>query len=195
MLFSFARQRRWLMASTAVMSSSTAVDLALLGLLAERPRLADELVGAVKVVGGDRFTPTATFIEGRLLHLIETGCLEHREGDRLHATRAGTAHLARLLCLEVDPGAAALWAFCTTLKLSLLDQVGAECRRAAAATLLGAGRRRASAREMAQWASCAGTVMERCLALEQEREALELRWMQDVMASEGIREGIGETVA
>ena len=88
-----------------------------------------------------------------------------------------------------------MWAFCTTLKLSLLDQVGAECRREVVARLLQTGRRRASALGMAQWASCAGTVMERCLALEQEREALELRWMQDVMASEGIREGLGETVA
>jgi hypothetical protein len=186
------------MASTAVMSSSTAVDLALLGLLAERPRLAHELVGAVKIVGGDRFTPTSAFIEGRLAHLIETGCLEHQQGERLHATRAGTAHLTRLLCLEVDPSAA-LRAFCTTLKLSLLDLVGSECRREVVATLLGAGRRRVSALEVAQWAECGGPVMERCLALEHEREALELRWLQDVMASErvgeGIREGIGATAA
>lgn len=182
------------MGSTAAMSSSTAVDLALLGLLAERPCLADELVGAVKAVGGDRFTPTAAFIEGRLMHLIETGCLERQHGsDRLSATRSGAAQLARLLCLEVDPGAA-LWPFCTTLKLSLLDLVGADCRREAIARLLGAGRRRVSRLEMAQWAECGGSVMERCLALEHEREALELRWMQDVMASEGIWE-IGETVA
>jgi Putative AphA-like transcriptional regulator len=184
------------MASTAVMSSSTAVDLALLGLLAERPRSMGELVGAVKLVGGDRFTPTAAFIEGRVAHLIETGRLERRhDADRLCATRSGTAHLARLLCLEVDPGGAALWAFCATLKLSLLDLVGAECRREAVATLLDAGRRRASALEMAQWTGCCGTVMERCLALEQAREALELRWMQEVMASAGVEEGIGETIA
>jgi hypothetical protein len=184
------------MASTAVMSSSTAVDLALLGLLAERPRLADELIGAVKIIGRDRFTPTAAFIEGRLAHLIDTGCLERqRGGERLSATRPGAAHLARLLRLEVDPGAAVLWAFCTTLKLSLLDRVGAECRREVVATLLGAGRRRASALEMAQWAECGGPVMERCLALEQEREALELRWLQDVMASAGLGEAIGATAA
>ena len=108
---------------TAVMSSSTAVDLALLGLLVERPRRLDELIGAVKVVGGDRFTPTAAFIEGRVAHLLGVGCIE-RHAERLSPTRAGTAHLARLLCLEVDPGAAALWSFCTTLKLSLLDLVG-----------------------------------------------------------------------
>jgi hypothetical protein len=36
------------MASTGVVSSSTAVDMALLGLLAERPRPMGELVGAVK---------------------------------------------------------------------------------------------------------------------------------------------------
>jgi Putative AphA-like transcriptional regulator len=184
------------MAPTAVMSASTAVDLALLGLLVERPRLADELVGAVKIVGGDRFTPTAAFIEGRLAHLVDTGCLERqRGGERLGATRAGTAHLARLIRLEVDPGAAALWAFCTTRKLSLLDQVGAECRREVAATLLGAGRRRASALEMARWAGSGDIVVERCLALEQEREALELRWLQDVMASERVGEAIGETAA
>jgi hypothetical protein len=95
------------MGSTAVMSSGTAVDLALLGLVAERPRLADELVGAVKLVGGDRFTPTAAFIEGRVVHLVETGCLERRhDADRLCATRSGKAHLARLLCLEVMAAAA-----------------------------------------------------------------------------------------
>jgi hypothetical protein len=182
------------MASTAVMSSSTAVDLALLGLLVERPRPIGELIDAVKVVGGDRFTPTAAFIEGRVAHLLEVGCLE-RHAERLGATRAGKAHLARLLCLEVDPGAAALWSFCTTLKLSLLDLVGAECRRAAVATLLGAGRRRASALEMAQWTAGEGRVMERCLALEQEREALELRWLQDITTAERIGEGIGATLA
>jgi Putative AphA-like transcriptional regulator len=184
------------MASTAVMGSGTAVDLALLGLVAERPRLADELVGAIKLVGGDRFTPTAAFIEGRVAHLLETGCLERRhDADHLGATRSGKAHLARLLCLEVDPGAAGLWAFCTTLKLSLLDLVGAECRREAVATLLAAGRRRASALEMAQWTGCCDPVMERCLALEQAREALELRWMQDVVAAAAIGEGIRETIA
>jgi hypothetical protein len=183
------------MNSTIVMSSSTAVELALLGLLAERARSLDELVGAVKVMGGDRFTPTSAFIEGRLTGLIETGCIEGQSGsERLCATRAGTAQLARLLCLEIDPGAAALWAFCTTLKLSLLDQVRAECRRTVVATLLGAGRRRASALEMTQWTGCDGRVMERCLALEQEREALELRWLQDVTAAE--RMGVtGETFA
>jgi hypothetical protein len=62
------------------------------------------------------------------------------------------------------------------------------------ATLLDAGRRRASALEMAQWADCGGLVMERCLALEQEREALELRWLQEVMASEGIGQGTGEAI-
>jgi Putative AphA-like transcriptional regulator len=140
------------MNSTVVMSSSTAVDLALLGLLAERARSLDELVGGVKVMGGDRFTPTSAFIAGRVADLIATGCVERQpDSDRVGATRAGTAHLARLLCLEIDPGAAALWAFCTTLKLSLLHQVRAECRRAVVATLLGAGRRRASALEMTQW--------------------------------------------
>jgi Putative AphA-like transcriptional regulator len=188
-----------MMASTAVMGSGTAVDLALLGLLVERPRPADELIGAVKAVGGDRFTPTAAFIEGRLAQLVDTGCLDRQHGSgRLCATRAGRAHLTRLLRLEVDPGAASLWAFCTTLKLSLLDLVGADCRREVAATLLGAGRRRASSLEMARCAGC-GPVMERCLALEQEREALELRWLQDAVASRGtgerIAEGIGETVA
>ena len=84
-----------------------------------------------------------------------------------------------------------MWAFCTTLKLSLLELVGAECRREVAAMLLDAGRRRASALEMARCAG-RGPVMERCLALE-------LRWLQDAVASGGtgerIGEGIGATVA
>jgi hypothetical protein len=52
------------MASTAVMSADTAVDLALLGLLAERPRSLHELVGCIKLVGGDRFTPTSALHRG-----------------------------------------------------------------------------------------------------------------------------------
>lgn len=180
------------MASTAVMSSDTAVDLALLGLLAERPRSLAELVGCIKLVGGDRFTPTSAFIEGRAAQLIELGCIEPQNGtDRLSATPCGSAHLMRLLRLEVDPRAATLRAFCTTLKFCLLDLVGAECRREVVATLIAAGRRRADQLELAQWASCACPMMERYLALEQKREAFELRWMQDLVEAEGIGATIG----
>jgi hypothetical protein len=81
------------MASTAVMSSNGAVDLALLGLLAEGPRSRRELVGSIKVVGGDRFTPTSAFIEGRVADLVESGHLEpQRHGDESCATPSGTAH-------------------------------------------------------------------------------------------------------
>jgi len=180
------------MASTAVMSSDTAVDLALLGLLAERPRSLAELVGCIKLVGGDRFTPTSAFIEGRVAHLIELDCIEPQDGsDRLSATPCGSAHLMRLLRLEVDPRAATLRAFCTTLKFCLLDLVGAECRREVVSTLIAAGRRRADQLELAQWASCACPMMERYLAMEQKREALELRWMQDLMEAEGMGATIG----
>ena len=71
-----------MVASTATMSSSAAVDLALLGLLAERPRRIGELIDAVKMMGGERFTPTAAFIVGRVAHLIDMGCIE-RHGERL----------------------------------------------------------------------------------------------------------------
>ena len=82
-------------------------------------------------------------------------------------------------------------AFCTTLKVCLLDLVGPECRREVMAALVAAGRRRADQLEMAQWVSCGCAMMERYLVLEQKRAALESRWMQDVMASEGVGEGIG----
>jgi hypothetical protein len=177
------------MASTSMMSSDTAVDLALLGLLTEGPRSLPELVGCVKVAGGDRFTPTTAFIEGRAAHLIEAGCITPRQGsDRLSATPCGTAHLMRLLRLEIDPGAATLRAFCMTLKFCLLDLVGTECRREVVATMIGAGRCRADQLETAQWAGCGCPMMERYLALEQKREAPELRWMQDLVAAEGIGE-------
>ena len=58
------------MASTTMMGAGPAVDMAVLGLLSERPRPVEELVGAVKAVGGERFTPTAAFIEGRLAQLL-----------------------------------------------------------------------------------------------------------------------------
>ena len=141
------------MVASTTMSSSAAVDLALLGLLAERARPLEELIEAVKRMGGGRFTPTAAFVEGRAAHLIETGCIERR------------------------------------------DLVGADCRRESVATLVDAGRRRASALEMAQWAGGGGPVIERCLALEQEREALELRWLQEVTAAQRRGEGIGATLA
>lgn len=107
------------------------------------------------------------------------------------ATPSGTAHRTRLLRQEIDPGAATLRAVCTTLKLSLLNQVDAECRREVLGSLIGAGQRRAGQLEMAQCADRGGSMMERCLALEQQRAAIELRRMQDVMAAEGI----GETIA
>jgi hypothetical protein len=69
-------------ASTTTMSSSAAVDLALLGLLAKRARPIEELIEAVKRMAGGRFTPTAAFVEGMAAHLIETGCIERR-GARL----------------------------------------------------------------------------------------------------------------
>jgi hypothetical protein len=148
------------MASTAVMSSNGAIDLALLGLLAEGPRSRRELVGAIKVVGGDRFTPTSAFIEGRIADLIESGYLEPQpHGDALCATPSGTAHLTRLLRLDIDPAAATLRAFCTTLKLSLLNRVGAACRREVLGSLLGAGQRRADQLETAGWADRDGSMM------------------------------------
>ncbi|MEM7021367.1 MAG: hypothetical protein AAF637_02115 [Pseudomonadota bacterium] len=180
------------MATMAVMSSDSAVDLALLGLLAERPRFASHLVNSVKQVGGDRFTPTAAFVEGRVAHLLGRGFVEPADsGERLRVTAAGDVQLSRLLCLEIDPTAVTLQAFCITLKLSLLHLVGTECRREAVDTLVRAGRRRADRLELAQWSASDGALMERYMALEQAREALELRWMQDAMASEGF----GETVA
>jgi hypothetical protein len=173
------------------MRSNGAVDLALLGLLAEGPCSRRELVGAIKVVGGDRFTPTSAFIEGRIADLIDRGHLEcQADDDVLCATPSGTAHLTRLLRLEIDPGAETLRAFCTTLKLSLLNRVGAECRREVLGSLIGAGQRRADQLETARWADRGGSMMGRCLALEQQRAAFELRWMQDVMAAEGM----GETI-
>jgi hypothetical protein len=48
---------------------------------------------------------------------------------------------------------------------------------------------------MTQWAACEGRIMERCLALEQEREALELRWLQDIAAAERIGEGALDALA
>jgi len=180
------------MASTAVMNSNGAVDLALLGLLAEAPRSRRELIGTIKVVGGDGFTPTSAFIEGRIADLIESGYLEpEAHGELLCATAPGTDHLTRLLRQEIDPGAATLRGFCTTLKLSLLNRVGAECRHEVLASLMAAGQRRADQLETARWADRGGSMTERCLALEQQRAAVELRWMRDVLAAEGI----GETLA
>ncbi|MGH6915043.1 MAG: hypothetical protein ACREH3_15230 [Geminicoccales bacterium] len=174
------------MAVASVISSNTAVDLAVLGLLAERPRSLHQLIDCIKLVGGDRFTPTCAFIEARVASLIDAGCVEPQAGgDRLSATPGGTAHLLRLLRLEIDPGSATLRTFCTTLKFCLLDLVGADCRREVAAALVAAGRRRVDRLELEAWASGACPMTERYLALEQRREALELRWMEEVMPSEG----------
>ena len=79
--------------------------------------------------------------------------------------------------------------------VSSISRTAWNSRLSSTPTLLGAGRRRASALEMTQWAACEGRVMERCLELEQEREALELRWLQDIAAAERIGEGALDALA
>jgi len=131
------------MATNVVMSSSTAVDLALLGLLVERPCPVQDLVVSIKMVSGDHFTPTAEFIAGRMAHLIQSDHLA-AQGERLTVTPPGRVHLRRLLRLDIDPRVAALRGFGTTLNVCLLDVVGLACRREVAAGLVAAGRRRAA---------------------------------------------------
>ncbi len=173
------------MSDDEVLNSKTLVDLAVLGFLSSGPQPAAALITRIKRAGGKTFTPTADFIEDRLLCLIAQGLVDGpSSNDELSATPGGRGHILRLLRLELDPNAATLRAVCSTLKLCMLQLVDEETRGDLIEALC---RSRdccptsSSARDLP---TC--PLMERCLAIEEKRQVQENRFWQEQLLEEGL---------
>jgi hypothetical protein len=177
------------MSSEAALTSTTLVDLALLGLLTDRARRGAVIIQAVRALGGDHFRPTAAFVEDRLVALIGQGFVTAGErDDDLYLSADGPAHLIRLLRLELDPGASVLQAFCMSLKLCLLDLVGPEARGEIAGALCRSRDCCPMSRDCRPPHDCPR--MRRYLAIEERRLAHERRWLDDMLIEEGIVDAI-----
>ena len=177
------------MRSEALLNSTTLVDLALIGLLTDRARRGAVLIQAVRALGGDRFKPTADFVEDRLIALIGQGFVTVGErGDELCLSPDGPAHLIRLLRLELDPGASVLQAFCVSLKLCFLDLVGPEARGDIAGALCRSRACCPMSRDCCPPDDCPR--LRRYLAIEERRLAHERRWLDDMLIEEGIVDAI-----
>ena len=173
------------MSDDEVLNAKTLVDLALLGFLSSGPQSASALIARIKLAGGSTFTPTADFIEDRLLGLIGQGFVDGPCRNQELASTPGSRHqILRLLRLELDPTAVALRTVCRTLKLCMLDLVDEEtcgdiietlCRSRDCCPTSG------SARDLP-----ACPLMARCLAIEEKRRSQEKRFWQDTLLEEGL---------
>ena len=173
------------MSDNEVLNSKTLVDLALLGFLSSGPQSTSALIARIELAGGGTFTPTADFIEDRLLCLIGQGLIDgpNREHE-LAATPRGRNQILRLLRLELDPSAAALRTVCSMLKICMLDLVDEETRGDIIETLC-------RSRDCCPTSSAARDLpgcpmMARCLAIEEKRQVQENRFWQDTLLEEGL---------
>ena len=125
-------------------SPSNILDLAVLGVASERARSAPELLAAVRHIGGGRFQPTAEVVGGRIAALAEAGRLVPVAGEgagtRWRPSRAGQAHIRRLLLMRSGPPVDALAAVCAYLKICFLEMLEGAARRAVLDDLLAAHR-------------------------------------------------------
>lgn len=173
------------MSEDEVLNSKTLVDLALLGFLSSGPHAASALIARIKRAGGSTFTPTADFIQDRLLCLI---CQDLVGGpsddDALSVTSKGRSQILRLLRLELDPSAAALRSVCSTLKLCMLDLVDEETRGDIIETLCRTRDCCPTSGSDRDLTVC--PLMARCLAIEEKRRVQENRFWQDMLLEEGL---------
>lgn len=173
------------MMNESALGSKTLVDLALLGLLSDQRQPLPVLISLVKRAGGDRFTPTAMFIEERLLALITHGSVEvSSTDDQLCVTSAGLAQITRLLRLELDPTAANLRSFCATLKLCLLDLVDSNTRDEIVHMICTSRRCCPAQGDASDLPTC--PMMTRYLVIEGKRQAHEEHWFDEINLEEGI---------
>ena len=95
------------MEASSLPSPSQVLDLAVPGVASERARNQRELLAAVRHIGGGRFQPTAEVVGGRIAALAEAGLLVPVAGagaeTRWHPSRAGRAHIRRLLLMRSGP--------------------------------------------------------------------------------------------
>jgi DNA-binding PadR family transcriptional regulator len=167
-----------------VLSPSNLLDLAVLGILSERPRSATEVIALIKRLGGARFQPTSDVIAGRMGAMVEAGLLTSRSDDvagevRWQPAPSGRAHVQRLL---MSPSAApvnALAAVCACLKICFLELLEPDARDAVLDDLLAAHRRALlQAQGALSGCPCRCLFVQRHLAREVERWESELIWLE-----------------
>ena len=173
------------MSDDEVLNAKTLVDLALLGFLSSGPQSASALIARIKLAGGGTFTPTADFIEDRLLGLIGQGVIDGPgRNQELAATPASRHKILRLLRLELDPTAAALRTVCSMLKICMLDLVDEDTRSDIIETLCRSRDCCPTSGSSPDLPAC--RLMARCLAIEEKRRTQENRFWQDTLLEEGL---------
>jgi DNA-binding PadR family transcriptional regulator len=162
------------------LSPNQVLDLAVLGLTSERARTPAEVVAAVKQIGAARFQPITDVIIGRLVALAEAGLLTSARDESIgevvwRPSRAGQAHMERLLLMPSGSPVDTLAAVCACLKLCFLELLRPDARDAVIEDLLATHRR---ALDQAQAAlagdACRCPLVQRCLARDVERWEAEL---------------------
>jgi hypothetical protein len=171
-------------------SPSNILDLAVLGVASERARSAPELLAAVRHIGGGRFQPTAEVVGGRIAALAEAGRLVPVAGEGAgtcwRPSRAGQAHIRRLLLMRSGPPVDALAAVCACLKICFLEMLEGAARRAVLDDLLAAHRSALSDAEAAlAGCPCRCALVQRYLAHDVERWRAELGWLEGLRGLTG----------
>ena len=171
---------------------SNVLDLAVLGVASERARSPRELLAAVRHIGGGRFQPTAEVVSGRIAALAEAGLLvpatDEGAETRWRPSRAGQAHVQRLLLMRSGPPVDALAALCTCLKICFLEMLEGAARRAVLDDLLAAHRSALDDAEAALASCpCRCPLVQRYLAHDVERWRAELGWLEGLSGLMGAR--------
>jgi len=180
------------MGSMGWSSPSSVLDLAVLGVVSERARSERELIAAVRHIGGGRFQPTGDVVAGRIAALAEAGLLVAPGGERADVrwrlSRAGEAHVQRLLLMRSGPPVDALAALCASLKICFLELLDGASRQAVLDDLVAAHRSALSdAEEALADCPCRCALVQRYLAHDVERWRAELGWLEGLSGLVGAR--------
>lgn len=171
------------------LSPSSVLDLAVLGVTSERALTTAQVIAVVKRVGGTRFQPTADVVAGRIAALAEAGLLAPAPGAAAagilwRPSRAGRAHIERLLMMQSGSPVNALSAVCACLKICFLEMLEPGARDAVIDDLMAAHRRALhDARAALDGCPCRCAFVQRYLARDVERWEAELSWLEG-LASE-----------
>jgi hypothetical protein len=173
-------------------SPSNVLDLAVLGVASERARSQRELLAAVRHLGGGRFQPTAEVVDGRIAALAEAALLvplaDPPAETRWRPSRAGHAHVQRLLLMRSGPPVDGLAALCACLKICFLELLDDSAQHAVLDDLLSAHRSALDEAEAAlAGCPCRCRLVQRYLAHDVERWQAELGWLEGLSGLMGAR--------
>ena len=156
----------------------------MLGFLCSQAETPTGLIAKIKHFGAEQFTPTADFIQARLIGLIDQGHVTFRDDDEsMSITPAGRVQITQLLRLELDPTASLFKTVWTTMKVCLLDLVDGQTRDDIASALY-------CARDCCPTLASADglqtcPLLARYLTIEQKRRDDDRRFWQDTLLEEG----------